>query len=103
MEKIIIVGAGIAGLTAAFHLSNDGQSATIIEARNRMGGRIHTLHDEIFLMPVEAGAEFIHGDLKETTHLLKEAGIEYYEMEGRMFRIKAGKLHKQESFTEDDK
>src|SRR5438132_1727436 len=53
-------------------------------------------------MTLEAGAEFIHDNLPETIALLKEAGIEYYEMEGRMFQFKNGELHKENSFTEDD-
>ena len=45
-QKVIVVGAGIAGLTAAFELMNAGHDVTVLEARMRPGGRVHTLRDE---------------------------------------------------------
>ncbi len=43
-QKVVIIGAGLTGLTAAFLLKNAGFNATVIEARKRIGGRIHTVH-----------------------------------------------------------
>jgi monoamine oxidase len=45
-QKVIVVGAGIAGLTAAYELMNAGHDVTVLEARMRPGGRVHTLRDE---------------------------------------------------------
>ena len=45
-QKVIVVGAGIAGLTAAFELMKAGHDVTVLEARMRPGGRVHTLRDE---------------------------------------------------------
>ena len=58
---MLVVGAGAAGLTAARALTRAGLSVAILEARLRPGGRIHTLHDPLSPVPVELGAEFVHG------------------------------------------
>jgi monoamine oxidase len=58
---VIIVGAGIAGLTAAEALSKAGLRVIVIEARDRIGGRIFTKHDPECGFPIELGAEFVHG------------------------------------------
>jgi len=58
---VIIIGAGIAGLTAADALSKAGLRVIILEARDRIGGRIFTQLDPECGFPIELGAEFIHG------------------------------------------
>lgn len=58
-KKIIIIGAGFSGLAAAFELSSAGYDVTVVEARDRVGGRVHTLYDFIPGKTVEAGAELI--------------------------------------------
>jgi monoamine oxidase len=100
---VIIIGAGACGLMAAYELSRAGKHVLILEARDRVGGRIHTLHDENFLTSVETGAEFIHGEFPLTTSLLKEAGIKYYELEGKMFSFRNGELEKTKNFVEDSR
>ncbi|MBI5668295.1 MAG: FAD-dependent oxidoreductase [Chloroflexi bacterium] len=61
----LIIGAGMAGLAAARELHDAGETVIILEARERIGGRIHT--DRTFAgIPVELGAEFIHGDSAPT-------------------------------------
>jgi monoamine oxidase len=67
MRDVLIIGAGAAGLIAALELALAGKSCAIVEARDRAGGRIHTINDARFKLPVEAGAEFIHGKLKDHT------------------------------------
>ena len=62
---VIIIGAGVAGLTAARALSNSGLTVVILEARDRAGGRILTRHIPSFPTPIELGAEFIHGQPRE--------------------------------------
>jgi len=56
----IIVGAGVAGLAAARELTQAGVRAVVLEARDRLGGRVHTLSHSL-PYPIELGAEFIHG------------------------------------------
>lgn len=99
-STILIIGAGAAGLMAARELSARGCLVTLLEARNRPGGRIHTLHSPAFTVPVETGAEFIHGQLPLTLQLLQEAGIAYTPIEGRMIEVKKGKWHRQEHFID---
>ncbi|MEB4211093.1 flavin monoamine oxidase family protein [Mycobacterium sp. 94-17] len=55
---VIVVGAGLSGLTAASDIASAGLSVGVIEARDRIGGRIYTISDD-FGHPVEFGAEFV--------------------------------------------
>jgi uncharacterized protein with NAD-binding domain and iron-sulfur cluster len=79
-QEILIVGAGIAGLSAARVLAEAGMRVTVVEARSRVGGRIFSERrgSEI----VELGAQFIHGKPPELWDLIHEAGLETYELEG---------------------
>jgi monoamine oxidase len=98
-ENVIIAGGGIAGLMCARELLNAGHIVTILEASDRLGGRIHTLHDSAFKEPVEKGVEFIHGNLPLTTRLLKEAGIEYKPVRGEMVRFVNDEWKTQDDFA----
>jgi monoamine oxidase len=98
---ILIIGAGAAGLYAAMELSKKEKKVILLEARDRAGGRIHTLNDPSFELPVESGAEFVHGELELTTQLLRKAGIQHYPVTGDLWRAKGGELEKQEDFIED--
>ncbi|HEV7645475.1 MAG TPA: NAD(P)/FAD-dependent oxidoreductase [Pyrinomonadaceae bacterium] len=73
-EMIIIIGAGAAGLAAARHLAQAGIKPLLIEARDRIGGRVHTIFENN--VPVELGAEFIHGAPPEIFDIVREAGLE---------------------------
>jgi monoamine oxidase len=79
---VLIVGAGAAGLAAARDLSHAGLTVTIIEARPRVGGRVLTLHDPRSPVPLELGAEFIHGASAETLPLAQAAGLAVLELPG---------------------
>lgn len=59
MVDVIVVGAGIAGITAARDLQNNGYEVQLLEARERAGGRIWS--DETLGMPLDLGASWIHG------------------------------------------
>src|SRR5512143_1016931 len=58
---VLIVGAGAAGLAAAEVLSRGGVTVVVVEARSRIGGRIWTRRIRGWPLPVELGAEFVHG------------------------------------------
>lgn len=80
-EHIVIVGAGAAGLMAARELARAGRTVTILEARERCGGRIHPLPASEFGYPADGGAEFVHGEAPVTRALLREAGLVLQEIE----------------------
>ncbi|MEI9918148.1 MAG: NAD(P)/FAD-dependent oxidoreductase [Bacteroidota bacterium] len=99
MSSVIIIGAGASGLAAARSLSKTGKRVTVLEARDRVGGRIFTSDEGGFSVPVENGAEFIHGDLPLTQRLAKEAGVKFREGDGRQWNVESGKKEEGEFFN----
>lgn len=87
---VLVIGAGMAGLTAARSLVEAGLHVLLLEAQNRIGGRILTqhLHGEA----LERGAEFIHGRPPELWALIAEAGLDTYEREGSQICFENGSL-----------
>jgi monoamine oxidase len=81
IPKVLVVGAGIAGLVAAYRLSQAGVPVDIVEARNRIGGRIYTLQNALGTsIPVDLGGEFI--DTKHTSlrSLAQELGLQIADL-----------------------
>ena len=58
VERVLVVGAGIAGLTVANALTQAGVDCVVLEARDRIGGRLHTV--DLGGSPVELGGSWIH-------------------------------------------
>ena len=96
---VLIVGAGAAGLMAARILSGAGRQVAVLEARGKCGGRIQTIQGD-FSNPVDAGAEFVHGNLPLTLSLLNEAGLEFYATDGELFQYRNGQLLRRRDFIE---
>jgi monoamine oxidase len=72
---VVVLGAGIAGLAAAERLGSAGRHVVVLEARDRIGGRIHTVDDPGLRLPIELGAEFVHGRPTELVELIRETGL----------------------------
>jgi monoamine oxidase len=89
-RRILVIGAGMAGLTAARQLAEAGRKVLVLEARDRVGGRILTLRDEDEIL--ELGAEFVHGRPSELWELIHEAGLETYALDGKDICSKNGRL-----------
>ncbi|HEV2399437.1 MAG TPA: NAD(P)/FAD-dependent oxidoreductase [Candidatus Sulfotelmatobacter sp.] len=102
-SPVIIVGAGVAGLTAAIRLGEAGVKATVLEARDRMGGRVFTQHALGCEAPIELGAEFIHGKPPEIWDLLQQHGKKITEVDGENWCASAGRLHSCDFFAEVEK
>jgi monoamine oxidase len=74
--KVIVIGAGISGLYAAKLLKTQGIEVSILEAADRIGGRIKTI-DGLADFPIEAGAEEVHGERSIWHDLVTSGGGEF--------------------------
>ncbi|MBR0697039.1 NAD(P)/FAD-dependent oxidoreductase [Bradyrhizobium lablabi] len=96
-DRIIVVGGGAAGLMAARELARARRHVTILEARDRCGGRIDPLPVSDFGYPAEGGAEFIHGKAPVTHGLLREAGLSLQPIQGTSWTAEDGKFSRRAS------
>jgi monoamine oxidase len=123
LERILIIGAGAAGLMAGCEFGRAGRKVTILEARDRCGGRIHPLPSfgacpgrrtgstlgsspracfaetcaGDFGYPAEGGAEFVHGEAPVTHGLLREAGLSLLPIQGARWTMRDGKFSRGDS------
>ena len=75
-SDVVVVGGGVAGLAAAGELARRGLDVVLLEARDRFGGRVHTTRPAGWPVPVELGAEFVHGGNRALWRALGKAGAE---------------------------
>jgi monoamine oxidase len=94
---VVVVGAGAAGLAAAQAVSAGGLEVCILEARNRIGGRVHTLRDRRIEMPIELGAEFVHGRPPEIFSIARAANLSMAEVSGPHRYARGGRFVGNES------
>jgi phytoene dehydrogenase-like protein len=97
---VIIVGAGVAGLTAAIDLGRSGVPVIVLEARDRIGGRVFTRHISGFDAPIELGAEFIHGKPPEIWEPLEKNGKTIYEVDGDNWCVSSNGLKPCDLFSD---
>ena len=90
--EVLIIGAGAAGLAAAEVLSGAGLSVIVLEARDRVGGRCWSRIDPALPIPVEMGAEFVHGRPAATLDRLRRAGIRLLGRSGTRWLAQNGSL-----------
>ncbi len=100
---VIILGAGVSGLSAAIELAQTGLSVSILEARNRIGGRILTVYDPGVESPIELGAEFVHGLPPEIWTALQENDLDLTEIDGDNWCFRDDKLCSCDFFGDVDK
>ncbi|MCA1454639.1 FAD-dependent oxidoreductase [Bradyrhizobium sp. BRP22] len=96
-SDIIVIGAGAAGLMAARELGRAGKKVTLLEARDRCGGRIYPLATGEFGYPAEGGAEFVHGEAPVTRALLREAGLSLVPVYGTRWNVERGAFSQDEA------
>src|SRR5215469_10816969 len=97
LTKFLIVGAGAAGLMTARELARAGKGVTVVEARDRCGGRIYPLPICEFGYPAEGGAEFVHGAATVTRSLMHEARLALLPRAGTRWNTRSGALTSDDS------
>ena len=88
---MVIIGAGVAGLAALRDLDRAGKSVLCLEARDRIGGRIYTVHDPLSAIPIELGAEFVHGKPQEIIEIVESAPLTLYKCMEHAVHVRNGK------------
>lgn len=102
-SDVLVIGAGAAGLSAALELSRAGLQVEIIEARDRVGGRMFTVHDPAIGHAIELGAEFVHGLAPELWLSVQQHNLKVTEVYGDMWCSIDGKLERCNFFAQADK
>jgi monoamine oxidase len=100
-HDVAVLGAGAAGLMAARELTRRGLDVVVLEARARTGGRIWTRHVPGLPIPVELGAEFLHGDVLLTDRILREAKALAVTVTGDHVELRGGRARTAGRFGQD--
>jgi monoamine oxidase len=95
---VLIVGAGAAGLAAALEARRLGLSCRLIEARLRIGGRVHSSRDPAFPCPIELGAEFVHGRPRETQDWTRRFALDVYDVPDRHCWVTSWRVRRLDDF-----
>jgi len=100
IADVVVVGAGAAGLAAAHDLCRRGLRVTVLEARERIGGRVLTRTDGLTSTPLELGAEFLHGKPKTLLTTMQDAGLTMHEAAGDTFLRTGSEIRKSDDVTQ---
>jgi monoamine oxidase len=82
-KRVVIIGAGLAGLAAADELRSVGYDVTVLEARKRLGGRVVTFDDLAEGKSVEGGGEFIGANHPLWLTYAKRFGLRLHDLKGK--------------------
>jgi monoamine oxidase len=103
-SDVLVLGAGAAGLAAADRLTRAGLHVIVLEARERPGGRLGTVHDPVDGVPLELGAEFIHGQPPVLLKLARRARVKVRTCNDTHALLRRGRLEEGDpefGFVED--
>jgi monoamine oxidase len=89
---VLVLGAGMSGLAAAARLAQAGCSVRVLEARDRIGGRVFSLRGRKWPVPVDLGAEFVQGRVPELFALAQQASLPVVELNGARKQSRGGQL-----------
>jgi monoamine oxidase len=96
--EVLVIGAGAAGLAAARELVNDDVEVIVLEARDRIGGRVLTHHAPNIASPIELGAEFVHGSASDLDDILSAGKLSVHDITGCRWLARDGNLTKAGDF-----
>ena len=82
-KPVVVVGAGLSGMTAAYYLAQAGVPVKLFEALDRVGGRTYTVQDK--LGPVDHGAGYVGSTQTAVKALLQELNVETHKVPGKGF------------------
>jgi monoamine oxidase len=91
---VAIIGGGAAGLAAAATFSTHDYDICLLEARDRIGGRIATRLEQNVAVPIELGAEFVHGRAPATLGWLRRSGVALIDAPEERWLLRSGKLRR---------
>jgi monoamine oxidase len=91
-SDVLVLGAGVSGLAAAARLAQAGCTVRVLEARERVGGRVHTVRGDRWPVPVDLGAEFIQGRVPALFAVARQAGLPIVELVGERWMSRDGEL-----------
>ncbi|MEQ1764580.1 MAG: FAD-dependent oxidoreductase [Pyrinomonadaceae bacterium] len=93
-KRCVVIGAGLSGLAAAYKLKNAGWQVTVLEARDRIGGRVFSHKDQQSGLVCELGAEWVGESHERIKALCKDFGIPLQKHQFEDFLLRDGRVYR---------